>query len=268
MLRKAAFSGRFYPGSPDQLRSAIERFSKPREDKVKVKGIVVPHAGYIYSGSVAGAVYSSVELPGRFIIISPNHWEGRTKAALDTYDSWQTPLGEVSVDTELRDIILGGGGPLKKSESAHAREHAIEVQLPFLQYYLGDDFRFVGMTLMSQAKESLDCISEDVISALRKAGEETLPVASTDMSHYISHDEAKEMDRMAIDKMLELDSEGLYNVVTANEISMCGMPAAYVVMKTALAMGAKKAELIKYTTSGEVSGDYDQVVGYAGVIFY
>jgi AmmeMemoRadiSam system protein B len=267
MIRKAAWSGKFYPRSENDIRLQISEFSVGNENKVSAKAVLVPHAGYIYSGNVAAQVYSGILLPKRFIIISPNHWEGRTSIALDTSDEWETPMGILKVDKELSEKIMENSAGIKKAPSAHLKEHAIEVQLPFLQFHLGNDFTFVPITMLSPARSALEDLSKAIESAVKSVSEPVLLIASSDMSHYINHNDAVRIDRMAIDKILSLDPEGLYKTVTENRISMCGLHCVYTVLKTALKLGCKKAELIKYATSGEESGDYDEVVGYAGVIF-
>lgn len=267
MIRNAAWAGRFYPRNDKDIRKMISEFSGEKRKKVKAKAIMVPHAGYIYSGPVAGEVYAGVELPKRFIIISPNHWEGMTSIAVDTSDQWETPLGIVNLDQDLRDDILKHTDKIKQAEPAHRKEHAIEVQIPFIQYHLGNDFQFVPITMLSPGISVLDETAVAIAAAVREAGEDVLLVASTDMSHYISEADAKKLDGMAIEKILALDPQGLYKTVMENGITMCGMQVVYTIMKAAMGLGCVKAELVRYSTSGEASGDYDEVVGYAGVIF-
>lgn len=267
MIRNAAWAGGFYPRNEKDIRKMISGFSGEQRKKIGAKAIMVPHAGYIYSGPVAGEVYAGVELPRRFIIISPNHWEGRTDIAVDTSDQWETPLGIVNLDQDLRERILKHTDKIKQAEPAHRKEHAIEVQIPFIQYHLGNDFRFVPVAMLSPGISVLDETAGAVAAAVKEAGEDVLLVATTDMSHYISEAEAKKLDGMAIEKILALDPQGLYKTVLENEIAMCGMQVVYTVMKAAMELGCVKAELVKYSTSGEVFGDYDEVVGYAGVIF-
>lgn len=267
MIRKAAWAGRFYPFSSEDIRNQIEKFSTDYKKKTKAKAVLVPHAGYIYSGAVAAEVYSKVELPSRFIIISPNHWEGRTGIAVDTNDAWETPLGLVKVDKELLKKITGNTDKIIEASAPHLKEHAVEVHLPFLQYYKGDDFSFVPITMLSPARSTLDQVSMAIAKAVKDISEPVLIIASSDMSHYISHKDASKYDKLAIDKMLELDPEDLYKTVTENRISMCGLHCIYTAMKSAIELGCNEAVLAKYATSGDASGDYDEVVGYAGVIF-
>lgn len=267
MIRKPVWAGQFYPRTEKEIKRQISDFSSANENKLSAKAILVPHAGYIYSGKVAASVYAEVNLPKRFIIISPNHWEGRTSIAIDTCEVWETPMGSVRIDVELSEKIVSGSTYVKKNHRAHEKEHAIEVQLPFLQYYLGSDFTFVPITMLSPSSSVLADLSQSIAAAVMSVNEPVLLIASSDMSHYISHDVAVKKDRMAVDKMLSLDPAGLYSVVTENRISMCGMHCVYTVLSSAMKLGCEKADLIKYATSGEASGDYDEVVGYAGVIF-
>jgi len=267
MIRKAAWAGRFYPLAEKDIRILITDFSSKEEKKIAAKAVMVPHAGYIYSGHVASEVYSRTALPNRFIIASPNHWEGRTSVAMDTNDQWETPLGIVSLDTDLSGLISKYTDKIKKTSAAHEKEHAIEVQLPFLQYHLNNDFRFVPVTIMTPGISVLDDIARAFASAVKDTGDDVLLIASSDMSHYVSQSEAQRLDGMAIEKILSLDTRGLYKIVTENGISMCGLQAVYTIMTAALELGCVKADLIKYNTSGDTSGDYDEVVGYAGVIF-
>ena len=267
MIRKAAWAGRFYPRTEKDIRLQLADYSGKVEKKINAKAVIVPHAGYIYSGRVAGEVYSRTALPNRFIIVSPNHWEGRTSVAMDTNDQWETPLGIVSLDTDLIGLISKYTDKIKKTSVAHEKEHAIEVQLPFLQYHLNNDFRFVPVTMLTPGISVLNDIARAFTSAIKDAGDDVLLIASSDMSHYVSQSEAQRLDGMAIEKMLSLEPLGLYKTVTENGISMCGLQAVYTVMTAALKLGCVKADLIKYSTSGDTSGDYDEVVGYAGVIF-
>jgi AmmeMemoRadiSam system protein B len=266
MIRKAAWAGRFYPRTEKDIRLQIADYSVKGEKKINAKAVIVPHAGYIYSGRVAGEVYSRTKLPNRFIIVSPNHWEGRTSVAMDINDQWETPLGAVSLDKEMGDLIFKYTGKIKKTTAAHEKEHAIEVQLPFLQYHLNNDFRFIPITMLTPGISILDDIAKAFASAVKDAGRDVLLIASSDMSHYISQSEAQRLDGMAIEKMISLDPHGLYKTVTENGISMCGLQAVYTVMTAALELGCLRADLIKYSTSGDASGDYEEVVGYAGVI--
>lgn len=275
MLRQAAVAGYFYQGSSSRLKDQVEQFLVEKDRKIRALGIVSPHAGLVYSGSVAGAVYSSIELPDTFVLIGPNHTGLGAPVSIMADGEWTTPLGTVAVDEGLAKSILGASHRIENDMMAHVREHSLEVQLPFIQHLKGK-VKIVPIQLMDTRLET--CI--DVGNAIAKAisdrgmraaeGErpQVLIVASSDMSHYVPAAVARKKDHLAIERILALDAQGLYNTVRQEEITMCGYGPAVAMLTACKALGAAKAELIKYTNSGEVSGDYDQVVGYAGIVVY
>jgi len=267
MNRQAAVAGYFYQGSYSALMDQVERFLVPRAKKIKALGIVSPHAGLVYSGSVAGAVYSSIELPGTFILIGPNHTGLGEPVSLMAKGEWETPLGTVRIDEELAAAILSRSRLVREDTLAHLKEHSLEVQLPFIQY-LKKEFTIVPIQMMDTRLETCLALGNAVAEAVREQAKKTgvLIVASSDMSHYISAEAAKKKDHKAIQRILDLDAQGLYYTVRDEDITMCGYGPAVAMLTACKALGAKKAELIKYTNSGEVSGDYDQVVGYAGIV--
>lgn len=268
MRRKPAVAGYFYPSHPNELTRLIEKFVDPDKDKVKANAIICPHAGYIYSGAVAGAVYSSVELPDRYILLGPNHREVPTLMATYPDGSWATPLGELMVDSTLKKKIIESCSLVEESEEAHAYEHSIEVQLPFIQYFR-PSASIVPIAISYYAHFSqLEELGETISEAILTVEEPVLIVASTDMSHYVSAETAQEKDYLAIRKVEELDAQGLIETVTRKSISMCGYLPTAVAIIAAKKLGAKKGELIKYQTSGDVTGDYSEVVGYAGIRIY
>jgi AmmeMemoRadiSam system protein B len=241
--------------------------------KVKALGIVSPHAGLVYSGSVAGAVYSRIELPGTFVLIGPNHTGLGAPVSLMANGSWQTPLGTVRINEELAAAVLSKSRRIHDDTLAHLQEHSLEVQLPFIQY-LKKEFTIVPIQMLDTRLETCIELGNAIASAItesfarstefKKAG--VLIVASSDMSHYVSAETAKKKDHAAIKRILELDAPGLYNTVRDENISMCGYGPAVAMLTACKILGATKAELVKYTNSGDVSGDYDQVVGYAGIV--
>lgn len=266
MSRKPAVAGQFYPGTSRELDRAVRLYTKDVPEKIHARGIVVPHAGYVYSGSVAGAVFSSVELPAKHVIFCPNHTGVGADAALMSRGAWRMPWGEAPIDGELADRLLSASPLLSEDASAHRGEHSLEVQLPFLRHFR-EAFRFVPVALGHLSLEDCRTLGEDVA---RVAGSEAPPpllIASTDMSHYEPDGVARKKDGAAIDRMLALDPEGLFRVVRSERISMCGVIPATVVLYACMALGATSARLIRYSTSGDVSGDRDQVVGYAGLAF-
>jgi len=178
---------------------------------------------------------------------------------------WQTPLGEVPLDSELAESLLRHSSLVRVEESAHEEEHSIEVQLPFIQF-LGQGFSIVPVCVSPAADyAALEQLGEGLAAAIRESGRDVLVVASTDMSHYVSQETAREKDFLAIERILALDALGLYEVVQEKGISMCGFQPTTAAILAAKELGAGRADLIRYMTSGETSGDFDRVVGYAGV---
>jgi hypothetical protein len=265
MIRRSAVAGTFYPGTRERLRLQVRDLLPQAGPRTRAVGIVVPHAGYVYSGRVAGAVYGRVEFPEVFVILGPNHTGLGAGAAIMTSGEWETPLGRVPIDPVVARAILGQSAVLEEDHLGHAREHSIEVQLPFLQYF-EIPFSFVPISLFSHELAACQAVGQAVASGVRAAGKRALLVASTDMSHYVSRKEATVKDRKAIDAILALDPEGLHRVVMREGISMCGFHATTAMLVAAKSLGATAAELVRYTDSGEVSRDTDQVVAYAGLI--
>jgi hypothetical protein len=267
MIRKPAVSGQFYPGSKEGLRRMISEMILLDKKKKKAIASISPHAGYIYSGNVAGAVYSSIELPDNFIILGPNHTGIGSPLALFKEGKWETPLGNVTVNEQLANLILEKCSFIEEDPSAHKYEHSIEVQIPFLQYFISSP-KIVPICVSHLSYPQLEKTGIELAHAIKEFGEEVLLIASTDFSHYVDQKTSEEKDSMAINKILELNPEGLFKTVMEERISMCGVMPTTIVLKTALELGAKNADLIKYATSGDVSGDYSQVVGYGGVIIF
>jgi AmmeMemoRadiSam system protein B len=262
--REAVVAGQFYPGQPKVLRKTVESFIQRPKSLLAAKAVVVPHAGYIYSGSTAGAVFSAVQLPERIIILGPNHTGRGAALSLAPAGVWQTPLGAVSIDEELNRRLLSECPGLQEDLSAHAHEHSLEVQLPFLQV-LRPDFRFAAICVGTADYGSLEGLGHGMARIARSLKESILLVASSDMSHYQSADVAARQDKFAIDRFLAIDPPGLYRVVLEKDISMCGFAPAVAVLIAVRDLGASKGQLIRYTNSGEASGDFNRVVAYAGM---
>jgi len=275
MIRHAAVAGYFYKGSPEGLRKQVSEFVTPAVMQKKAIGIVVPHAGLIYSGSVAGAVYSNIEIPDIIVLIGPNHTGLGAPVSLMAKGAWETPLGLVSIDETLAAAIMAKSPRIREDELAHLREHSLEVQLPFIQYFKSD-FKIVPIQMLDTRLETCQELGKAVASAIidrRGVGKgkdeglnRVLIVASSDMTHYEKATAAKEKDFKAIQQMLNLNPKGLYRTVTELGITMCGYGPAVAMLTAAQLLDATKAELVKYANSGETSGDFDQVVGYAGII--
>ena len=266
MLRKSVVAGAFYPSNPDELTSMIRRMVDPNPERKKALAVVSPHAGFVYSGPVAGALFSAVQFPRRFVLLGPSHRMIRSKAALMRSGSWSTPLGDIPVDSELADLILSSSTIIEEDDEAHRNEHSLEVQLPFIQYFV-EQFSIVPICIGYHISyEELEELGRGIAQGIRKYDLESLIVASTDMSHYVEQSVAEELDFKAIQKIQELNPKGLHDVVTSKNISMCGFQPTTSALVASIELGADKATLIKYMTSGDVSGDYNEVVGYAGVL--
>ncbi len=282
MIRRPAVAGHFYQGSSESLKKQVERYIVPQSEKTTALGILSPHAGLMYSGSVAGALYSRLELPDSFILIGPNHTGLGAPVSIMASGEWETPLGTIEVDEPLARSLISISRRIQDDSLAHLREHSLEVQLPFIQYFK-PWFKIVPIQMLDTRLETCQevgkAVAEVIRDRARASGAEgkapgrkespsydVLIVASSDMSHYVPADIAKEKDHKAIKKMLDLDPEGLYLTVKNLGISMCGFGPATAMLVACKELGANTAELIRYTNSGEVSGDLDQVVGYAGII--
>jgi AmmeMemoRadiSam system protein B len=269
IVRHPAVAGRFYPSDPEELRAEVVGYLSPTSSvgqaPVKAIGCIAPHAGYIYSGHVAGAVFAAIEIPRCCIVLCPNHTGLGRPLAIMSEGSWRTPLGEVPIDAEMAGALKHRFAALQEDSAAHRAEHAAEVELPFLQVRQ-PELILVPIalgTIQYEMLEQLGAAFAEVIAAQKYP---ILIVASGDMNHYESDIVTRAKDHRAIERILTLDPRGLHDVVTQQNISMCGLGPAVVLLTAARRLGAKSAELVKYATSGDVSGDPEMVVGYAGVI--
>jgi len=265
MVRQPAVAGRFYPRDARDLSRMVDRLVEPVAEKVRAVGCVVPHAGYVYSGAVAGAVFSRLELPARILILGPRHYPQGADLAINSQGTWRTPLGDVTIDSELAQELKNATPLLQEDSIAHRDEHSLEVQLPLLQR-LVREFRFVPIAVGPLRFEPLEELGRSAARVLAKQKEPALIVASSDFNHYESDAVTRVKDRKAIDRILALDPRGLYDTVRREDISMCGYGPAVAMLTAARELGATHAELVRYATSGDVSGDRDAVVGYAGIV--
>ena len=264
MMRKPYVAGQFYPGRARELREALRGLTDPKAPKEKAVAVICPHAGYVYSGAVAGAVLSSVTVPDTVLLLGPSHSPIRPVFAVQDEGSWGTPLGEVPVASGLARLLLERCPSCRVDPKAHEREHSLEVQIPFLQH-LAPFVTIVPVSVShTAALEDLAGLGRAAAEAVRDFGRDVLILASTDMSHYLSREEAREKDGLAIDRILALDAEGLFDVVVREDISMCGFHPVAAALVAAKELGAVRAELVRYATSGDVTGDDREVVGYAG----
>ncbi len=267
MIRKPYVAGHFYPLSDSELSDTVARYIEdiPEAEKVNAVGLVSPHAGLIYSGAVAGAVFSRVKVQGTLIILSPNHTGLGRPVSVMSSGIWQVPNGSLEIDEPLAESILSSLDIAEKDETAHLQEHSIEVQLPFILHF-SSDVKIVPITIMAGSLEICRMIGDALAEVISKTDHPVTIIASSDMSHYEEDAVARKKDKMAINRIIELNDEGLHNTVKAENISMCGFAPVTAMLHAAVKLGAREASLIKYSTSGEISGDYSQVVGYAGVI--
>ncbi len=265
IVRKPAVANQFYPGDPTRLHYEVGQLmgaSLRDEDAI---GVVAPHAGYIYSGHVAGAVYSRVSIPKYCIILGPNHTGFGAEISIMNAGLWQMPFGDVPIAKGLADLILGYCPSAEADYEAHIYEHSLEVQVPFLQYRQ-KALEIVPICLSRLSFEECTSLGHAIGKAISQWESRVLIVTSTDMTHYESQDSAKAKDSMAIERVEALDPKGLYDTVVVNRITMCGFIPTVVMLVAALDLGARRAQLIRYATSGDITGDYRQVVGYAGFI--
>ncbi len=266
-VRHPAVAGRFYPSDPDDLRKEVRAYISQTPDRkpVRAVGCIAPHAGYMYSGHVAGAVFAELEIPSLCLVLCPNHTGMGRPLAIMSEGAWETPLGAVTIDNSLASALKQRCPLLQEDSSAHRNEHAAEVELPFLQMRQ-PQLKFVPIALGIHRFEVLKQLGEAIADVIAAQNSPVLIVASSDMNHYESDAITRVKDHEAIEPILALDARALYDLVTQQNISMCGLGPAVAMLTAAKKLGAKSAELIIYATSGDVSGDRDLVVGYAGVL--
>lgn len=267
MQRQPAVAGQFYPGSKNILRATLSELTPENTSPKRVKGIISPHAGYIYSGAIAGSVYAHIEIPATVLIIGPNHHGAGAAVALCPDGEWLTPLGALAISSRLNTLLLRHVPFIQSDSVAHQREHSLEVQIPFLQY-LRPDVSISALCLGHGDFPAVQRIASGIADAIRGFGEDVLIVASSDMTHYESADAARRKDETALERVLALDAEGLLETCRSHRITMCGVVPSAVMMEASLRLGAAKAELVAYGNSGDVTGDNSQVVGYAAVVVY
>jgi AmmeMemoRadiSam system protein B len=245
--RHPAVAGRFYPRDPDDLRAQVESYLPTSGDTISALACVVPHAGYMYSGHVAGAVYARLTIPRR------------------SAGTWETPLGQVPIDSAFAADLKDRFPLLNEDAEAHRAEHGAEVQLPFI-HSRRPDCTFVPIALGTSRYEVLEALGIAMAEAVLAIGEPVLIIASSDMNHYENDTITRIKDQKAIERILVMDAQGLFDVVMNEDISMCGFGPTVVMLTAARRLGATNAELVRYATSGDVSGDRERVVGYAGII--
>ncbi|HYL64825.1 MAG TPA: AmmeMemoRadiSam system protein B [Candidatus Methylomirabilis sp.] len=268
MLRPPAVAGRFYPADPAELAAVVKQysFSDKKIAPLRTKACLVPHAGYMYSGHVAGAIYARIALPKKVLILGVRHYPRGESAAILSSGAWRTPLGDAPIDEALAEALRRQCPLLREDSAAHSTEHSLEVQVPFLQV-LQPGFSFVPIALGTVRFEDLVAVGEGIGCALANCSEEVLLLTTSDLNHYEDDATTRVKDGKAIERILALDARGLYDTCRNEEISMCGLGPAVAMLTALKGMGGAQAELVKYATSADVSGDFSAVVGYAGMVF-
>jgi AmmeMemoRadiSam system protein B len=268
-IRHPAVAGRFYPRDANSLRREVCSYlsQTPHEKPARALGCIAPHAGYMYSGHVAGAVFAGMQIPQLCLVMCPNHTGVGRALAIVSEGAWETPLGNVPIDGAFATALKRSCPLLQEDSTAHRSEHAAEVELPFLQLRQ-PQLKFVPIAVGTGDFETLEQVGNAIADAVVAQNDPVLIVASSDMNHYESDAITRVKDYRAIEPILRLDGRALYDVVTEQHISMCGFAPAVTMLTAAKKLGATSAELVKYATSGDVSGDHDMVVGYAGIVVH
>ncbi len=273
LVRSPAVAGLFYPAEADALRAAVDGALPAPSKAPPAVALVVPHAGYLYSGATAGRTYAAAPIPEGVVLMGPNHTGLGCPAAVWPAGRWRTPLGDVPVDAEMAGLLLASHPALEVDTAAHLREHALEVQLPFLQQRAAAAGSGFGLVSLSVGTQNLDellaagrAVAEGLGSIGRDGDRDVLLVVSSDMSHYISADEARRRDLPALERVTALDPEGLHAEVSRRGTTMCGLGPAVAGLEAARRLGAGAGELVRYGHSGEVTGEASEVVAYATVL--
>lgn len=267
MIRSPAVAGSFYPDRPERLQQTLERLVPAVRETAPARGVLVPHAGYRYSGAVAARTFAAVDLPGAVVLLGPNHSGRGHSAALMDRGEWEIPGSAVPVDSNLAVRILEECPTIRADETAHRAEHSLEVQLPFLRF-LRPGFRFVPVCLAGRSCPGLVALGEGLARAVARNPGSALIVISTDLTHYEPQARAEAKDRLALERILALDPEGLWRIAGREGITMCGLAPAVAGLAACRSLGSRQATLVRYATSGDASGEREAVVGYAGVVIH
>lgn len=265
-FRKPVVAGQFYPADALELKAMISSFVDKSAQKKDVLGCILPHAGYIYSGKVAVSTVSGIKIKDTVVLLGPNHTGRGATFSIMPQGTWQTPLGDLEINSRLAGLFLSKSRYLQADSLAHLDEHSLEVELPILQYFR-NDFKIVPIAIMTDDLSQLNAVGEELAAVIMEndLSSSVIFIASSDLTHYEAQEMARAKDALAIEAILELDGEKLKVQVARSGISMCGFAPIAILIKAAKLLGAKKGELIKYQTSGDVSGDKSSVVGYAGI---
>jgi len=269
-VRTPAVSGMFYPDSPKELRTMVDDLLSEADEK-RIEGeliaLVAPHAGYMYSGPVAAYAYKVLEglKFDTVILVGPSHFALFDGISVYKQGYYQTPLGSIRINSTLAEHLIESDDKISFRPSAHIREHSLEVQLPFLQQTL-EDFQIVPLLMGDQSEELCEILSKALVETI--GDERVLLIASTDLSHYHSYEEAKELDKIALDSIEKLDPEALNDNIKATRCELCGAGPVIAVISAAKELGADRAEILKYANSGDVTGKKGLIVGYGAVAIY
>jgi len=257
-MRPCSVAGMFYPAEPRHLEQLLETFFQNRAPGIDARGIVSPHAGYVYSGETAACAFSTIQpdFDGTFVIIGPSHRGYMTSASAVP---WETPLGIVDVDKEFVDAL-----DIDIDEASHQSEHSIEVQVPLIKYRF-PRARIAPIIMGDQSYEAAASLAEHLLRAIEHTGKNVRIVASSDFSHYVPDKVARRQDLSVIDALNTLDIPEFYRRLQETGATVCGYGPIASMCITCRSLGAERGELLRYTTSGDVTGDFDQVVGYAAV---
>ncbi len=274
-VRKPAVAGTFYSASREGVVEQLEWCYRHRlgpggvpevneEGPREIVALVAPHAGYMASGPVAAHAYHALAGDGRVdtaVIVGPNHTGYGTAVSVWTSGAWNTPLGDARIDEERARALVGG--VIRSGESAHIYEHSVEVQVPWLQHLYGDSIRIVPVAMLSQDASTAIEVGE----ALARLEGNVVFIASTDFTHYEPQQTAEHKDTDVVEAITGFDVEEMYHMLGMHSSSMCGYGPVGAVTRAAVLRGATSAQLLKYGTSGDTTGDYSRVVGYASIVF-
>ncbi len=263
-IRAPAVDDRFYPGDPSTLSRALDELIPVKTEKKQALAVISPHAGYIFSGKIAGETFARVEIPKDIILLGPNHHGRGAAVAMMAEGYYRMPLGDIPINSELASMV-DTSGIIAEDVTAHQPEHSLEVQLPFIQH-LRSDFSLLPFVVSHLPYSSCVEVGKELARVIKEYGKPVLLVASTDMTHFESRQSATAKDKQAIQKIEDLDPETLYDTVIGQGITMCGIMPTTITLVAALDLGARQAELVGYSDSAATTGDTSQVVGYAGFV--
>lgn len=268
MLRLPAVVGHFYPANPEALRALVKECLGDEHTPKKVKALacLVPHAGLVYSGAVAGAVFARLALPKTILLLGVRHYPQGAEQAILSEGAFRTPLGDVPIESGLALELCKQCPALEEDATAHKQEHSLEVELPFLQV-LNPGFTFVPIAIGTHDFSDLAETGAGIARVLSHRAGEVLIVTSSDLNHYEDDATTRAKDQKAIHQLLKLDAEGLLRACREHRISMCGLGPAIVMLTALKQLGVTSGQLVRHATSGDINGDRSAVVGYAGLLF-